>query len=99
MGKQFTLYSAEAYSEPTKKSKVKLFQSLTIFLKSSNLDFWIRLCSVNLEASLTTEVNVLTAKLTLLAYPIFSYQSHAGFCCLINIFFCVPFYSNNLFKL
>ena len=40
MGKQFTLYSAEAHSEPCQESKVKLFQSLTIFSKSSILDVW-----------------------------------------------------------
>ena len=47
MDKQFTLYSAEAYSEPFKASKMKLFvkivndfQSLTIFAKSSILDVW-----------------------------------------------------------
>ena len=34
MGQQFTLYSAEAYSE----SKIKLFQLLTIFAKGSVLD-------------------------------------------------------------
>ena len=38
MGKQFTLYSEEAYSEPCQESKMKLFQSLTIFAKSSTLD-------------------------------------------------------------
>ena len=38
MGKQFTLYSAEAFSEPCQESKMKLFQSLTIFAKSSILD-------------------------------------------------------------
>ena len=38
MGKQFTLYSAEAYSEPCQESKMKLFQWLTIFGKSSILD-------------------------------------------------------------
>ena len=36
MGKQFTLYSAEAHSEPCQESKV--FQSLTIFAKKSILD-------------------------------------------------------------
>ena len=34
MGKQFTLHSAETYSE----SKMKLFQLLTVFAKSSILD-------------------------------------------------------------
>ena len=38
MGKQFSLYSAEAHSEPCQESKMKLFQSLTIFAKSSILD-------------------------------------------------------------
>ena len=33
MGKQCTLYSAEAYSDPCQESKMKLFQSLTIFSK------------------------------------------------------------------
>ena len=40
MGKQFTRYSAEAHSEPCQESKVNLFQSLTIFSKSSILDVW-----------------------------------------------------------
>ena len=40
MGKQFTLYSAEAYSEPCQESKVKFVQSLTIFSKSSILGVW-----------------------------------------------------------
>ena len=34
MGKQFTLYSAEAHSEPCQKSKMRFFQSLIIFGKS-----------------------------------------------------------------
>ena len=38
IGKQFTLYSAEAYSEPCQESRMKLFQSLTIFTKTSTLD-------------------------------------------------------------
>ena len=38
MGKKFTLYLAEAYPEPCRESKVKLFQSLTIFSKSSILN-------------------------------------------------------------
>ena len=37
MGKQFTLHSAEVYSEPCQESKMKLFQSLTIFAKKINL--------------------------------------------------------------
>ena len=40
MGKQFTLYSAEVYSEPYQESKVKLFESLTFFSESSILDVW-----------------------------------------------------------
>ena len=46
MGKQFILYSAKAYSEPWKASKMKLlvkivnhFQSLTISAKSSILSW------------------------------------------------------------
>ena len=38
MGKQFTLYLAEAYSEPYQESKIKLFQSLSTFAKGSVLD-------------------------------------------------------------
>ena len=38
MGKKFTLYLAEAYSEPCRESRVKLFQSLTVFSKSSILN-------------------------------------------------------------
>ena len=38
MDKQLALYSAEAYSEPFEESKIKLFQLLTIFAKSSVLD-------------------------------------------------------------
>ena len=34
MVKQFTLYLAENYSGPCQESKMKLFQSLTIFAKS-----------------------------------------------------------------
>ena len=34
MGKQFTLYSAEAHSEARQKSKMRFFQSLIIFGKS-----------------------------------------------------------------
>ena len=47
MSKQFTLYSAEAYSEPCKHlrwsfvKKVNDFQSLTIFAKSSILNVWL----------------------------------------------------------
>ena len=47
MGKQFTLYLAEEYSEPCQASKMKLlvkivnnFQSFTIFAKHSILDVW-----------------------------------------------------------
>ena len=40
MGKQFTLYSAEAYSEPCQAFKMRLFQSLTFFAKSSVLDVY-----------------------------------------------------------
>ena len=36
MGKQFTLYSAEAYPELCQESKMKLFQSL-IFFKPSKV--------------------------------------------------------------
>ena len=40
MGKQFTLSSAGAYSEPCQESfsKGEAFKSLTIFSKSSNFD-------------------------------------------------------------
>ena len=38
MGQRFILYSAEAYSEHFQESKMKLFQSLTIFVKSSILN-------------------------------------------------------------
>ena len=40
MAKQFTLYSADAYSELCQESKMKLFQSLTIYAKSSILDVY-----------------------------------------------------------
>ena len=47
LSKQFSLYSAEAYSEPCQISKVELFskilgdfQSLTISAKSCVLDLW-----------------------------------------------------------
>ena len=39
MGKQFALYSAEAYLEPCQESKMKLSQSLTILQKSLFLMF------------------------------------------------------------
>ena len=39
MGKQFTLYSGEAYSEPCQESKMMLFQSLTIFAKAQSWMF------------------------------------------------------------
>ena len=38
MSKQFTLYSAEACSEPCQESKMNLFESLAVFAKSSILD-------------------------------------------------------------
>ena len=39
MGKQLTLYSAEGYSQPCQEStKMRPFQSLTIFAKSSISD-------------------------------------------------------------
>ena len=37
MGKQFTLYSAEGYSEPCQESKMKLFQSLSRTLTFQNI--------------------------------------------------------------
>ena len=37
MGKQFLLYSPEAYSEPCQESNMKLFQSLPISAKNSIL--------------------------------------------------------------
>ena len=47
MGNYFTLYSVEAYLKPCQESKMKaflkivnVFQSLTIFAKSSILDVW-----------------------------------------------------------
>ena len=46
LGKQFTLYSAEAYTEPCQPSKMKIFvkivnafQSLTIFAKAPSWKF------------------------------------------------------------
>ena len=38
MDKQLTLYLAEAYSEPCQESKMKLFQALLIFAKTSIFD-------------------------------------------------------------
>ena len=38
MDKQFTLYSAEASSEPCQESKMNLVQCLTIFAKGSIMD-------------------------------------------------------------
>ena len=38
MGNQFTLYSAEACPQSCEESKMKLFQSLTTFRKSSISD-------------------------------------------------------------
>ena len=53
MGKQFTLYSAEAYSEPCQESfsKGEAFSIVNYFLKKLQLGcltrFWISLCSLN----------------------------------------------------